>query len=88
MGKLWRILSSPGVVWWGMPTALMTTYLRVRREGGWSWGVLKAGGFWIELVIALLVTGILGGLAFEWTMRKTGTPLGLPHSRKDHDRTA
>ena len=88
MRRIWRVLRSPGVVWWGIPTALGTTYLRVRRESGWSWTVLASAGFWVELVVALLVTGVLGGVAFEWTMTKAGFPPVSSLNRDDHDPTA
>jgi hypothetical protein len=88
VGRLWRILSSSGVVWWGIPTALLTTYFRVRRESGWSWAIVTTGGFWLELMVALVITGVLGGLAFEWTMRKTGFLPEPPASREDRDHTA
>ena len=88
MNRVWRILRSPGVVWWGIPTALVTTYFRVRRETGWSWAIVTSAGFWLELVSSLLITGVLGGFAFEWTMTKAGFPPSPGFTRDDHDPTA
>ena len=88
MGRIWRVLGSPGVVWWGIPAALLSTYLRVRRETGWSWEVVGTGRFWANLAVTLLITGVLGGLAFGWAMGRAGFRLRRPFARGDHDRTA
>jgi hypothetical protein len=88
MARLWRIIRSPGVVWWGIPTALLSTYWRVKRETGWSWGIVTSGGFWVDLVIVLLFTGVFGGLAFEWTMRKIGFPLRPLFDHHESDRAS
>ena len=61
---------------------------RVRRETGWSWAIVTSAGFWLELVSSLLITGVLGGVAFEWTMTKAGFPPSPGFTRDDHDPTA
>ena len=67
-----RIVTSPGVRQWGMPVAVMTTIWQAGSERGLHWATFASWNFGRQLLIALIVTGVLGGLAFEWIMKKVG----------------
>ena len=69
-----RVVTSWGVIWWGIPVSITTTFARVRREGPLSWSTLQAPEFWISFLITLIITGVFGGLLFEWVMGKAGFP--------------
>ena len=67
-----RIVSSPGVRQWGVPVAVMTSIWQAGSEHGLHWSTFLNRDFGLRLLIALLITGVLGGLAFEWMMKKFG----------------
>ena len=67
-----RVVSSPGVRQWGVPVAVMTTIWQAGSKRGLHWATFVSRDFALRLLIALLITGVLGGLAFEWMMKKWG----------------
>ena len=69
-----RVATSWGVIWWGIPVSIITTFARVRRQGPLSWSVFQNPEFWITFAITLIITGVCGGLFFEWMMMKAGFP--------------
>jgi hypothetical protein len=68
-----RIVTSPGVRQFGVPAAVMTTIWQAGSERGLHWATFVSWNFGRRLLIALIVTGVLGGLAFEWLTKKMGT---------------
>jgi hypothetical protein len=66
-----RVLSPlQGILWWGVPVAIITAVARQDRDYGTAFSGFLSAHFAIVLLINLLITGVLGGLAFSWLVNR------------------
>ena len=66
-----RVLSPwQGIVWWGLPVAIITAVARQDRDYGTSLAGFLSKNFAITLVINLVITGVIGGLIFAWILNR------------------
>jgi hypothetical protein len=66
-----RVLSPwQGIVWWGVPVAIVTAVARQDRDYGISLAGFLSANFAITLVINLVITGVIGGLIFAWLVNR------------------
>ena len=59
-----------GIVWWGMPTAIITAVMRQDREYGTALAGFLTWDFAIQLGLRLLIVGCLGGWAYAKLFRR------------------
>jgi hypothetical protein len=79
-------VASPGVIWWGLPVAIVSSVWLHVREFGLSLASFARGEFWIRLSIAVVLIGFVGGNQFAHVLRRRG--LIFPDStRRDRDPT-
>jgi hypothetical protein len=88
MNLLHRVIYSPGVRQVGIPTAVAITLFRAFQAHGVTWSILATRSFWLGLAETLLISGILGGLFFEWFVAKLGYPMAPASSDEHHDHPA
>ncbi len=72
LSRLWGYLTAPGVIWWGIPLAVISSVWQHVREEGAGWDRLFTTRFFIRLVIALIITGVIGGNLFQWIITRAG----------------
>jgi hypothetical protein len=68
----YRLVASPSVVWFGLPTAVTWAVWTEFDEYGYAWRALWSVRFVIRFGIALLVIGIGAGTFFGAAMRWAG----------------
>ena len=77
----WAYVSSAGVVWWGLPVAVVFAVWMTGRSIGFTWRNLLTLEFLVWLVMSLLFIGVLGGRAVAAHMRRWG--IRHPFDRDD-----
>ena len=66
-----RVLSPwQGILWWGVPVAIVTAVARQDRDYGTSLAGFLSLNFAITLAINLVITGVIGGLIFAWLLNR------------------
>ena len=80
-----RYLRAPGIVWWGLPTAIVFAVWTTWKSLGYSWRNLLTLDFLLYLIVSIVFIGVFGGRMFGATMRAFGIPLERYRGR-DHDR--
>jgi hypothetical protein len=87
-GRLWRYLTAPGVIWWGLPTAIVGSVWLHGDRYGFGWSDFVSARFALRLAINLAVVGVLGGNLFGGLMAGAGLPLRRGPGEEDRDRPA
>jgi hypothetical protein len=59
-----------GIVWWGLPVAIITAVMRHARDHGTAFAGFLTTDFAIQLGINVVITGLLGGSLFAWLLRR------------------
>jgi hypothetical protein len=71
--RSFRFNAMKGIFYWGIPTALLMSIQQHGRKYGYELSGFLTMDYAETLAIALLVTGIVGGIIFAWFMdRKLG----------------
>ncbi|MDQ2767359.1 MAG: hypothetical protein M3Y30_09410 [Gemmatimonadota bacterium] len=69
--KRLRILSPwRGILWWGVPVAIVTAVARQDRDYGTALAGFLTANFAITLLINLAISGVIGGLIFSWLVNR------------------
>jgi hypothetical protein len=79
-----RYLSSPGIIWWGLPGAVVLAVWTTWMAHGYAWRNLLTVEFLIRLVVSVVIFGVIGGRSFARGMRRLGAPIEH-HRSKHHD---
>lgn len=73
--RLWRYLTAPGVIWWGLPTAIVGSVWLHGDRYGFGWSEFWSARFALRLAINLVIVGVLGGHMFGGLMGRAGCPM-------------
>jgi hypothetical protein len=69
---VWVYVSSPSVIWWGLPPAVVLAVWMTGRSIGFGWRNLFTVEFLVWLVVSVLIFGVFGGHAVAAHMRRWG----------------
>jgi hypothetical protein len=70
--RVYRLVVSRAVVWWGLPTAIVWSVAMQFQQYGFAWRTLWSTTFLIRLAVAVPIIGLGGGALFGAAMRRVG----------------
>jgi hypothetical protein len=80
--RLWRLTTSPGVLWFGLPTAIVSAAWMQFEAEGRAWSSLLSTSFLVRLIVWICLMGYVGGCMFTSLMRTAGLDIEAPRDRK------
>ena len=70
-----RVFLAPGVLLWGLPTAVTTAIWVHGSTAGWAWQNFLSTAFLVQLLVFFVAIGLIGGRMFGAVLARRGVPL-------------